>query len=186
MFNNRNHGFYVQSKFVQRRKPQNDKKTLFKSDRVGSFGKAPGTIQRECWSGNGAIELVDFFDRSLNYRLLSRVISKLTVAASGFNCCPSLPILFLFCTGCLARNARRYWCWQLCFVGYRPFQTTGLKNSGSSNEINNQEVLLCFLFQSTDLFVMASNSFQQAKSIFEVVNNVHNEVSSRPKKTGLI
>lgn len=31
-------------------------------------------------------------------------------------------------------------------------------------------------FQSTDLFVMASNSFQQAKSIFEVVNNVHTEV----------
>ena len=38
------------------------------------------------------------------------------------------------------------------------------------------------MFQSTDLFVMASNSFQQAKSIFEVVNNVHNEVSSLPKK----
>lgn len=37
------------------------------------------------------------------------------------------------------------------------------------------------MFQSTDLFVMASNSFQQAKAIFEVVNNVHNEVSSRQK-----
>jgi len=37
------------------------------------------------------------------------------------------------------------------------------------------------ILQSTDLFVMASNSFQQAKSIFEVVNNVHNEVSNRQK-----
>ena len=38
------------------------------------------------------------------------------------------------------------------------------------------------MFQSTDLFVMASNSFQQAKAIFEVVNNVHNEVSNRQNK----
>lgn len=42
--------------------------------------------------------------------------------------------------------------------------------------------------QNTDLFVMASNSFQQAKSIFEVVNNVHSEVALLLKvtKTNLV
>lgn len=70
-------------------------------------------------------------------------------------------------------------CWAL--IGYWRFQTVGLKNSGWSTVINKPGILLS-MFQSTDLFVMASNSFQQAKAIFEVVNNVHNEVSNRQNK----
>lgn len=42
--------------------------------------------------------------------------------------------------------------------------------------------------QSTELFIMASNAFQQAKSIFELVNNVHSEVTLLLKvtKTNLV
>ena len=55
-----------------------------------------------------------------------------------------------------------------------------VSNNGS-NKVNEPEDFAVSIFQSTDLFVMASNSFQQAKAIFEVVNNVHNEVSNRRK-----
>ena len=40
-------------------------------------------------------------------------------------------------------------------------------------------MLMTSLSQSTDLFMMACNAFQQAKAIFEVVANVHEEVCNR-------
>ena len=104
------------------------------------------------------------------------------MATGGFNCCPVFPFVFRF--GMKAWKERPVNTGVDCcaLIGFWRFQTRGLKNSGSSTEVNELRSFALSVFQSTDLFVMASNSFQQAKSIFEVVNNVHNEVSNRQNK----
>lgn len=72
---------------------------------------------------------------------------------------------------------------------FLPFQTVDTPQPmyyGHYREYSNMSKMNAS--QSTSLFVMASNSFQQAKSIFEVVNNVHTEVALLLKvtKTNLV
>jgi len=72
------------------------------------------------------------------------------------------------------------------FMPFQAVDTPQLMLYGHYKEYSNISKMNAS--QSTDLFVMASNSFQQAKSIFELVNNVHTEVALLLKvtKTNLV